>query len=55
MRRNVYPRRVQAGTMKQTDADFQIAVMSAIYDNLKAQRPAEPQKPQQPTQGALEI
>lgn len=35
MRRNVYPKRVQAGKMKQVDADREIAAMEAIYYTLR--------------------
>ena len=30
LRRNVYPNKVQAGKMKQAEADYQLAVMVAI-------------------------
>lgn len=35
MRRKVYPRRVENRTMRQGDADRQIAVMQAIIERLK--------------------
>jgi len=34
MRRQVYPRQVTAGRMKQGEADYRIAVMEAVHDTL---------------------
>lgn len=44
MRRNVYPKWVSSGRMKQADADHELAAMQAIIDTLNALRvrPAPP-------------
>ena len=47
MRRQVYPRWVEAHRMSQAQADHQLAAMTAVLENLQAQRPAAPE------QGAL--
>lgn len=39
MRRRVYPKWVAIRRMKQEEADHELAAMSAIIANLKAQRP----------------
>lgn len=40
-RRRVFPRRVESGTMKQADADREIAMFEAIRDRYRAEAEAE--------------
>lgn len=41
MRKKVYPRRVERGLMRQTEADYEIATMTAIVETLKPLVPAQ--------------
>lgn len=43
-RRRVFPRRVEAGAMKQTEADKQIAMFEAIHARYAAEAEAEDAK-----------
>lgn len=47
MRKSVYPKWVQAGKLKQIDADHRIAVMQKILDDYEAKSAQD--KPDQPS------
>lgn len=45
MRERAYPRWVDSGRLKQTDADYRLACMRAVLDTLRAHRDATPGPP----------
>lgn len=41
MRKQVYPRRIEKGLMKQAEADWQIATLKAVLETLRTLQPMQ--------------
>jgi hypothetical protein len=55
LRRNVYPKWIAAGRMKQEAADREIAVMAAVLADLERERAVDKGMPSAPPDGSAEL